>query len=138
MACLVPPLASVPKGNWYCPTCLGKPDEFGFEDGSHHTLESFKKFADDFKKTHFPKVTFLFPTHDLAIKASYGIKSTSGLKKREGYLSQKLKSKRNFGGSFNLPSRMSKLNTDRKSTPANMEGGTNSFVPYLRMPLSFP
>ncbi|MBW0534151.1 hypothetical protein O181_073866, partial [Austropuccinia psidii MF-1] len=51
LQCLTPPLISVPDGNWYCDSCIvSTGNEFGFEEGKEHTLSSFQRRADGFKK----------------------------------------------------------------------------------------
>lgn len=51
LQCLTPPLLTVPEGNWYCDTCIvSTGNEFGFEEGKEHTLSSFQRRADSFKK----------------------------------------------------------------------------------------
>jgi len=51
LQCLTPPLLAVPEGNWYCDTCIvSTGNEFGFEEGKEHTLSSFQRRADGFKK----------------------------------------------------------------------------------------
>lgn len=51
LQCLTPPLLAVPEGNWYCDTCIvSTGNEFGFEEGKEHTLFSFQRRADGFKK----------------------------------------------------------------------------------------
>ena len=56
MFCLRPPLTVVPKGDWFCPECLAKPEEFGFEEGKYHTFTTFKQKADSFKRKWFVPV----------------------------------------------------------------------------------
>jgi len=58
MHCLVPPLMQVPEGDWYCPECLARPNEVGFEEGKVYNLRTFKDMADRFKRTHFQEVFF--------------------------------------------------------------------------------
>ncbi|KAJ2039706.1 hypothetical protein H4S03_001514 [Coemansia sp. S3946] len=59
MYCLRPLLTTIPTNDWYCDVCiLGAGADFGFEDGAEHTLESFKKKNDEFKRT------FLAPYYD--------------------------------------------------------------------------
>ncbi|KAA1116707.1 hypothetical protein PGT21_023376 [Puccinia graminis f. sp. tritici] len=51
LQCLTPPLLTVPEGNWYCDACIvSTGNEFGFEEGREHTLSSFQRRADGFKK----------------------------------------------------------------------------------------
>ncbi|KAH9440097.1 hypothetical protein H4Q26_000008 [Puccinia striiformis f. sp. tritici PST-130] len=51
LQCLTPPLLNVPEGNWYCDACIvSTGNEFGFEEGKEHTLASFQRRADGFKK----------------------------------------------------------------------------------------
>lgn len=57
--CLIPPLTSVPRGDWRCPRCVAeecnKPIEaFGFEQAKReYTLQSFGEMADNFKRDYF-------------------------------------------------------------------------------------
>lgn len=57
--CLIPPLSSVPRGDWRCPRCVAeecnKPVEaFGFEQAKReYTLQSFGEMADNFKREYF-------------------------------------------------------------------------------------
>src|SRR3984957_7396423 len=40
--CLDPPLTSIPKGQWFCHTCLfGTGGDYGFDEGEEHSLSSF-------------------------------------------------------------------------------------------------
>ncbi|KAJ2894404.1 hypothetical protein IWW38_002590, partial [Coemansia aciculifera] len=56
MSCLRPRLTAIPTNDWYCDGCiLSAGADFGFEDGAEHTLESFKKKNDDFKRSFFPE-----------------------------------------------------------------------------------
>ncbi|EIN10782.1 hypothetical protein PUNSTDRAFT_125473 [Punctularia strigosozonata HHB-11173 SS5] len=42
--CLDPPLASIPRGQWFCHTCLfGTGGDYGFDEGEEHCLSSFQK-----------------------------------------------------------------------------------------------
>ncbi|EDV25410.1 uncharacterized protein TRIADDRAFT_23466 [Trichoplax adhaerens] len=57
--CLIPPLQSIPPGDWRCPKCVSQEcsksqDPFGFEQSQKiHTLRTFGDFADTFKRNHF-------------------------------------------------------------------------------------
>ncbi|XP_048582625.1 lysine-specific demethylase 5A isoform X2 [Nematostella vectensis] len=57
--CLIPPLTSVPRGDWRCPRCVAeecnKPVEaFGFEQAKKvYSLQSFGEMADEFKRDYF-------------------------------------------------------------------------------------
>ncbi|CAO1625603.1 unnamed protein product [Sympodiomycopsis kandeliae] len=54
MYCLDPPLTSVPKSEWYCPPCLvSTGNDFGFDDGETHSLDSFWKRANMFRRHWF-------------------------------------------------------------------------------------
>ncbi|CAO1622505.1 unnamed protein product [Jaminaea pallidilutea] len=54
MYCLEPPLTTVPKSQWYCPPCLmGTGNDYGFEDGETHSLNSFWKRATAFRRHWF-------------------------------------------------------------------------------------
>ncbi|XP_067622183.1 lysine-specific demethylase 5 [Eurosta solidaginis] len=67
--CLLPPLSSIPKGEWLCPRCVveevSKPTEaFGFEQAEReYTLQQFGQMADQFKMDYFRKPVHLVPTH---------------------------------------------------------------------------
>ncbi|KAL7740654.1 hypothetical protein ACLKA6_000028 [Drosophila palustris] len=66
--CLLPPLSSIPKGEWLCPRCVveevSKPQEaFGFEQAEReYTLQQFGQMADQFKQEYFRKPVHLVPT----------------------------------------------------------------------------
>ncbi|XP_050430388.1 lysine-specific demethylase lid [Adelges cooleyi] len=68
MQCLMPPLTSVPKGEWRCPKCVAneviKPsDAFGFEQAQReYTLQQFGEMADQFKSKFFNMPVHLVPT----------------------------------------------------------------------------
>lgn len=68
MQCLMPPLSSVPKGEWRCPKCVAneviKPNEaFGFEQAQReYTLQQFGEMADQFKSKYFNMPVHLVPT----------------------------------------------------------------------------
>lgn len=52
--CLSPPLASIPKGQWYCHTCLfGSGSDFGFDEGEEHCLSSFQARDLEFRRLWF-------------------------------------------------------------------------------------
>lgn len=52
--CLDPPLASVPKGQWFCHACLdGSNHEFGFDEGEEHSLTTFQARDLAFRKLWF-------------------------------------------------------------------------------------
>ncbi|KAF7981714.1 hypothetical protein HWV62_32301 [Athelia sp. TMB] len=54
MFCLDPPLTSIPKGQWFCHTCLfGTGDDFGFDEGEEHSLSSFQARDFEFRKLWF-------------------------------------------------------------------------------------
>ncbi|XP_018651207.1 putative jumonji/arid domain-containing protein [Schistosoma mansoni] len=69
--CLDPPLSDVPKGNWYCRSCiirrykrLNRYEVFGFKSSNvKYTLHTFGIRADDFKAKHFGK-----PTHMVSLE----------------------------------------------------------------------
>ncbi|SCV69106.1 BQ2448_2126 [Microbotryum intermedium] len=49
--CLSPPLAEVPKSQFFCETCLLQNGaDYGFDEGEEHSLYSFQKRADAFKR----------------------------------------------------------------------------------------
>jgi [histone H3]-trimethyl-L-lysine4 demethylase len=57
--CLDPPLGSIPKGQWFCHTCLfGTGGDYGFDEGEEHCLSSFQKrdriFRQRWWKSHPP------------------------------------------------------------------------------------
>lgn len=52
--CLDPPLPGVPKGQWFCHSCLdGSNNDFGFEDGADHSLMTFQARDLAFRKLWF-------------------------------------------------------------------------------------
>ncbi|KAH9942560.1 hypothetical protein B0H21DRAFT_824117 [Amylocystis lapponica] len=54
MFCLDPPLTSVPRGQWFCHTCLfGTGGDFGFDEGEEHSLSSFKARDLEFRRLWF-------------------------------------------------------------------------------------
>ncbi|CEP14172.1 hypothetical protein [Parasitella parasitica] len=56
MYCLNPPLAVIPKTDWFCFQCLtavGK--DYGFEDGNEYSLSDFHTVCQSFKKNWFEK-----------------------------------------------------------------------------------
>ena len=66
MFCLVPPLTSVPKGQWFCHTCLfGTGGDYGFDEGEEHTLSSFQARDQAFRKMWFESHPPLQPTGPL-------------------------------------------------------------------------
>ncbi|EGO02116.1 hypothetical protein SERLA73DRAFT_159163 [Serpula lacrymans var. lacrymans S7.3] len=51
MFCLDPPLATIPKGQWFCHTCLfGTGGDFGFDEGEEHSLSSFQARDAEFRR----------------------------------------------------------------------------------------
>ena len=54
MFCLDPPLHTIPKGQWFCHTCLfGTGGDYGFDEGEEHTLTSFQARDAEFRKLWF-------------------------------------------------------------------------------------
>jgi hypothetical protein len=54
MFCLEPPLSTVPRGQWYCPTCIfGTGGDFGFDEGEEHSLSSFQARDREFRRRWF-------------------------------------------------------------------------------------
>ncbi|KAF7321645.1 Jumonji superfamily protein [Mycena kentingensis (nom. inval.)] len=54
MFCLGPPLDAIPKGQWFCYTCLaGTGGDYGFDDGDEHSLASFQARDTEFRKLWF-------------------------------------------------------------------------------------
>ncbi|CAG7848720.1 Lysine-specific demethylase 5C; AltName: Full=Histone demethylase JARID1C; AltName: Full=Jumonji/ARID domain-containing protein 1C; AltName: Full=Protein SmcX [Serendipita indica DSM 11827] len=52
--CLDPRLPTVPKGQWFCHSCLdGSNNEFGFDEGEEHTLPTFQARDMAFRKLWF-------------------------------------------------------------------------------------
>jgi|SRR3984957_11971063 len=52
--CLDPPLTSIPKGQWFCHTCLfGTGGDFGFDEGEEHSLSSFQARDLEFRRQWF-------------------------------------------------------------------------------------
>ncbi|KAH7887375.1 PLU-1-like protein-domain-containing protein [Phlebopus sp. FC_14] len=51
MFCLDPPLNSIPKGQWFCHTCLFETGgDFGFDEGDEHSLSSFQARDLEFRR----------------------------------------------------------------------------------------
>lgn len=51
LTCLTPPMEEVPRGSWICDGCiLSTGADFGFDSGAEHTLYSYRKRADEFKR----------------------------------------------------------------------------------------
>lgn len=51
LACLSPPLLEVPRSQFYCKVCLlMEGADYGFEEGHEHSLHSFRRRADAFKR----------------------------------------------------------------------------------------
>ena len=49
--CLDPPLATIPKGQWFCHICLfGTGGDFGFDEGEEHSLSSFQARDLEFRR----------------------------------------------------------------------------------------
>ncbi|KAI5119499.1 hypothetical protein M0805_002435 [Coniferiporia weirii] len=54
MFCLVPPLTTIPRGQWFCHTCLfGTGGDYGFDEGEEHSLSSFQARDEAFRKMWF-------------------------------------------------------------------------------------
>jgi histone demethylase JARID1 len=54
MFCLDPPLEVIPKGEWFCHTCLfGTGGDYGFDEGEEHNLASFQARDYGFRKMWF-------------------------------------------------------------------------------------
>ncbi|KAI9000697.1 PLU-1-like protein-domain-containing protein [Trametes punicea] len=54
MFCLDPPLANIPRGQWFCHTCLfGTGGDFGFDEGEEHSLSSFQARDLEFRRLWF-------------------------------------------------------------------------------------
>lgn len=67
--CLVPPLTSVPKGEWRCPKCIvavvnkATDTTFGFEQAEReYSLQQFGEMADQFKSNYFNMPVHMVPT----------------------------------------------------------------------------
>ncbi|KAG6335290.1 hypothetical protein ID866_3794 [Astraeus odoratus] len=51
MFCLDPPLTAIPKGQWFCHTCLFVTGgDFGFDEGQEHSLSSFQARDLEFRR----------------------------------------------------------------------------------------
>ncbi|KIJ69805.1 hypothetical protein HYDPIDRAFT_164076 [Hydnomerulius pinastri MD-312] len=51
MFCLDPPLSTIPKGQWFCHTCLFETGgDFGFDEGEEHSLSSFQARDLEFRR----------------------------------------------------------------------------------------
>lgn len=69
MQCLNPPLEDVPDGNWYCDACIiSTGNEFGFEEGKEHSLHSFQRRADGFKRAWLER----YPVSATAVQKIFG------------------------------------------------------------------
>ncbi|PPR02653.1 hypothetical protein CVT24_002136 [Panaeolus cyanescens] len=71
MFCLDPPLASVPKENWFCSACLQNTGgDFGFDEGEEHSLTSFQARDKEFRRLWFeshppsPRIGLSLPQWD--------------------------------------------------------------------------
>ncbi|KAI0677218.1 PLU-1-like protein-domain-containing protein [Trametes maxima] len=54
MFCLDPPLVNIPRGQWFCHTCLfGTGGDFGFDEGEEHSLSSFQARDLEFRRLWF-------------------------------------------------------------------------------------
>ena len=54
MFCLDPKLTTVPRGQWFCPTCIfGTGGDFGFDEGEEHSLSSFQARDREFRRRWF-------------------------------------------------------------------------------------
>ncbi|PWN92721.1 hypothetical protein FA10DRAFT_3405 [Acaromyces ingoldii] len=74
MYCLDPPLTTVPKSQWYCPPCLvGTGNDYGFDDGETHSLDSFWKRSVEFTKSWWSQraQSIWDPNHDADFKRAY-------------------------------------------------------------------
>lgn len=65
MYCLDPPLTAVPKSQWFCPPCLvGTGNDYGFDDGETHSLDSFFQRASAFRSHWFKEKDARDRAHD--------------------------------------------------------------------------
>ena len=60
MSCLTPPLNRIPEEEWFCDECIiATGDDFGFEEGPEHSVDSYQRRADAFRQrwleAHPPK-----------------------------------------------------------------------------------
>src|SRR5262245_64156456 len=54
MFCLDPPLTTIPKGQWFCHTCLfDTGGDYGFDEGEEHCLSSFQARDLEFRRQWF-------------------------------------------------------------------------------------
>ena len=54
MFCLDPPLDIIPRGQWFCHTCLfGTGGDYGFDEGEEHSLASFQARDREFRRMWF-------------------------------------------------------------------------------------
>lgn len=52
--CLDPPLQTIPRGQWFCHSCLfGTGGDFGFDEGEEHSLSSFQARDLEFRRLWF-------------------------------------------------------------------------------------
>ena len=60
MSCLIPALATIPKGDWICDACIiSTGADYGFEMGREYSLESYRIKADEFKRRWFKRKDLL-------------------------------------------------------------------------------
>ncbi|EIW76301.1 hypothetical protein CONPUDRAFT_139698 [Coniophora puteana RWD-64-598 SS2] len=56
MFCLDPPLSSIPKGQWFCHTCLLETGgDFGFDEGEEHSLSTLQVRDAEFRRMWWSK-----------------------------------------------------------------------------------
>lgn len=75
--CLLPPLSTIPKGQWFCNTCLfGIGGDFGFDEGEEHSLTSFQARDLAFRKlwfeSHPPPNAYVNPEEDITYNSKIG------------------------------------------------------------------
>lgn len=52
--CLSPPLTKIPRGSWFCDSCLVGTGDYGFvTSDTAYSLQEFKKLNDEFKERYF-------------------------------------------------------------------------------------
>jgi len=65
-------LAAIPKGQWYCHSCVFDTD-YGFDEGEDHSLQSFQARANGFRKKWFEKHRSAVSGNSEGIKAEDGV-----------------------------------------------------------------
>jgi hypothetical protein len=123
MFCLDPPLTVIPKGQWFCHTCLfGTGDDFGFDEGEEHCLSSFQARDLEFRKLWFESHPPVTPRQTYSSRMTlWSIASVMLL-----FLS--MTSRMSSGDWYNLHMKLSKLSMELMCTLPLMAG--KSYTEY--------